>query len=656
LSRAFIVRQGEGIRRILSLAPGEVRACGFFGLLLLLVATLTTCVKRPDLQTRSAAEWEEMAAAAESQKIAESPQVAALLQKSLSNNDPMWPVDTFLRGDLYRLRKNTREARRAYRSLAEWGSNHPYKDGLGGSGLAPVALWRWIEIAESDQPVDKEEVSRLLDCRRKLQATPLAMGMFSAPLLETLPQVQEETVRGLTRLAWLAGKKNEAELLFLQYLQLARTKERTDVEDQVWQSLVKSGQASEDRLTLLVAVRLNSLGQSETAASMLREVLNSNDPDVRARASYELARLERLHGLPEPRLVSLLSQALDDASDPRLSQQILLARAAAYNLPAQGDLYVRDLRQLVTDYPNGSMADIALYQIARYYQSTGDTDGALKYFTLLQNMEANRNRFELSYYEAALALYIRGGASDTAGAAELLKKLLKERPNAELRPAALFWLGRIAEESGDTNRSRNYFNELVGEGPYDYYGVRARMHLNVGADARLALLPDQKTRAKLTEAYPAKFSDATFPAESSPYAIRLREALESGLYRESLKADQRLRLIPPLKRLEELSPEELDRSGLFSRISLLLAFRLDAQAASDLHPDKRLLIASAVGQGANDWPEAIWLCSKITGPESSGGGINRTRFTLVHPTRTCLLRSFAMQGRPTKCCQSCCME
>lgn len=570
-----------------------------------------------------------MAEATQNLDTAKSPEIGRLLQKSLASDEPMWPVDAFLRAELYRLRGDTGEARKTYRALAEWGTQDPYKDGRGGSGLSVIALWRWVEIAKDDPAVNQEEVAQILDCAHKLQPTRLARGMFSAPLLGTLPQIEEETVRGLARLAWLAGKKDEAERLFLGYLQLARTKDRDDVEEQVWQNLLATKQASEDRLTLLVATRLSVLGENETAASMFRGILPSDDPEVRAQAGYYLARLERLSGASRPVQVERLTVALQDAADPQLSQRILLARAETYNRPGTGqdtNLYVQDLQQVVSEFPDGSLANSALYQLARYYQGTGNLEEALKYFGKLQNLTANNPRFELSYYEPALALYTRSAPGDLAKAGELLQKLIKERPNSTVRLAALFWLGRFAEESGDTQQAQEYFRQIVERSPYDYYAVRARMHLNLGPKAKLMLLPDQQTNDELGAAYPAKSTDAAFPADS-PYASRLQQALQSGLYLGGMTAVERLRHLHPSDRLEDLTHEELDSSHLFSQVALLLAFREDAEAASDVHPESRLQIAAAVGQVAQDWPLAISLCYQKGQPENrEAGNQQNTRF------------------------------
>lgn len=614
------------LRRVLFIsAPHALRKSSLRWLpllMMLVLAALAGCERKTALRSRSGTEWQQLLSAAQSIPNAKSPQAAALLQTSLATNKPMWPVDSFLRAESYRLQGDTQKARALYRALAEWGAQDPYEDGWGGDGLAAMALWRWIHIATAASSVDLEEVSRLLDCAEKLQPKRLIRGVYSTPLLTSLPQLEEESVRGLARLAWLAGQKNQAERLFLDYLQLARTRDRDAVEQEIWSHLVQSGQASEDRLSLLVAIRLNALGQQETAASMFRPLRESNDSMVRAQAGYYLAVLEQLRGAPRKAVLDMLSAALEDAADPRLSQQILLQRALAYNRPGTGrdhDRFVQDLLRLIADFPGGSLVDNALYELARDSQRANDAQQALIYFGRVQLLENATDRFELSYFQAMLTLYERAAPGDAARASQLLQELIRKRPDASLRLPALFWLGRLAEDSGDAKQAQGYFQQIMEESPYDYYAIRARMHLTYPSDARRRLLPDEQATAALGSAYRAAAADVAFP-EDSPYAARLREGLQSGLFQQGLQADQQLRRLYPSRRAEELSSRELDSPGLLAPLAVLLAFRQDALAANDLHPQSRAQIALAAGRVGQDWPLAIFLCHRardVEGPVAS---------------------------------------
>ncbi len=590
-------------------------------LFVFVLATVAGCGRVGALKSRPRADWQELLGATENAQKAKSQQIDMLLSKSLANDAPMWPVDTFLRAELHRLRGEIPDARRDYRALAEWGAMDPYKDGWGGSGLTAIALWRWLQIAGTE--VDKEEVRQLLECAKKLRSARLIRGIFSAPLLAALPQVEEESGRSLARLAWLAGRRDEAERLFLDYLQVARTKERNEVENQMWEDLVKSGQASDDRLTLLVATRLTTLGQQETAATMLEKLRGSNDAEVRAQAGYHLATLQRVQGDRRQDVVDTLSKALEDAGDPRLFQQILFERSVTYNLPGKGHDDARskqDLEQLISEFPEGSLANRAMYELARRFQQAGDTEQALDYFGKLQQREHNNDRFELSYYQAALALYARAGPGELTRS-KMLLEFLGKRPNASLRLAALFWLGRLAEESGDSQQAQNYYRQIVDQSPYDYYAIRSRMHMSLGMNARLEVWPDKQTENSLSVAYHSSVKDMPAPGDS-PYANRLREGLEADLYSSSLQADGQLRHAYASQRVEDLTPEELDSSGTLSRISLLLAFRQDALAATDSHPKDRLQFAVSLG-GAQDWPLAISLCEGTSGLEGEDAKIQQ---------------------------------
>lgn len=564
---------------------------------------------RPN-HARSTAEWQQLLQATGSNQRAKSEATTKLLRRSLEVGSRMWPVDTFLQAELHRLRGENEEARIQYRSLVEWGAADPYKDGWGGSGLTAIAFWRWLQFAIGGiAKLDQEEISRMLECDQKLRSTRLVRGMYSAPLLETLPQIEEESVRGLAQLAWIAGRTDAADRLFLDYLQLARTDERNATENQIWEHLIKSRQATDDHLKLLLAKRLNTLGMNDSAALLLRSIRHSNDADVRAEAEYLLARLEIVAGVRRDLVLNNLTAALDDAADPRLFQQILLQRGLTYNRPGQGhdgDRFVEDLEKLVSEFPDGSLVNRALYELGRHFQEANDATKALAYFETLQNNDNSKNdRFELSYYQAVFTLYTRRGPGDLVRAKDLLQELLKKRPYGDLRSLALFWLGRLAEDRGDEAAASSYFRQVVNDAPYDFYAIRARMHMNLGPQARFRLWPDQTTNLDLSYRHP---SAAESFSTTSDYAGRLREALDSQLYSMSLEADEQLRHDYPSRRLENITTNELDADGTFSRISLLIALREDAQAATDVRPRERLLIAGAVGKQSRDWPQAISLC------------------------------------------------
>ena len=91
-------------------------------------------------------------------------------------DSPQWAVDTFLRGEIHRLRDEPERATGAYRSLVDWAA----ADKTGGSGLAGIALWRLLgnppAIAE-----DKEAARALLETAKQLLDKPLVKRFFADP-------------------------------------------------------------------------------------------------------------------------------------------------------------------------------------------------------------------------------------------------------------------------------------------------------------------------------------------------------------------------------------------------------------------------------------------------------------------------------------------
>lgn len=89
-----------------------------------------------------------------------------------------------------------------------------------------------------------------------------------------------------------------------------------------------------------------------------------------------------------------------------------------------------------------------------------------------------------------------------ADAAQMLREHLKTYPASEQASAALYFLGRLAQGSGDTRAARTYFNEAATEYPNVFYASIAR--------ERLAALP----AAQPAESVVAFLRTVAFPLRS----------------------------------------------------------------------------------------------------------------------------------------------
>jgi tetratricopeptide (TPR) repeat protein len=547
---------------------------------------------------------------------------AQILSSSRARGDsPMWPVVGLLTGELLRASGESARARLAYRELAEWAVNDPYRDGWGGTGLVSLALWRWTQMLGDLPNPDLDEIRTLLELTSKLKDARLPRKMSEPFILGSLPQLDEELKGHLPLLAWRSGIKTEAVVFFLSSLTTICPLKWGQSENDMVEEAVSSGLITRDRLTLLHGRCLASRGRNEEAMAHLRNALQGQDQQVRIEAALALAKLKLKSADTAEKhneALALLNIVLEEAKDADLVQAALYERALLYQRsgPLRNPEQFRNtLLELVRRFPAGKFSDDALYQLALHYEENGDLTQALLYYDKLRAFSGPNDWSNFAAFKPAMALYTRAQPGDHPKAVELLHALEARNPFGPLHFAALFWIGRIAEESGNADQARSYFERIIQEGPYDYYAVRSRMHQHLSRNAAKELWPDVETRRALQTVYQDTPHGFSLEGES-PYQLRVREALANRLYHQVFTENHRLRLLFPSQRLEDLSLRELDRTNLLTPLCLLLALRQDVLAANDAVPDpaNRIQLAGAVGLQGGDWPLTMKLITASDEP------------------------------------------
>jgi soluble lytic murein transglycosylase-like protein len=550
------------------------------------------------------------------------PDIQAVLAESgnASPKDPNWPTLTYLSGEAYLKRNDIEQARATFRELAVWAASDqpagPYKDGWGGSGLAAVAMWRWLRIIDAHGGTP-EEVEQALKVGAALRGTRLFAGMVRSGLLPALPLIEEDVARLLAHVAWKA-KRPEAARLFLDFVSIDSTGELDATDELIRQSILDQGLATPERLDLFRFRRQLSLVKTERlrqrAADRLRALWESQNapPDVRAEAGYEWANFYRQSQEQKNAVVAALTSAFELAGETgSVAEKALYRRGMVQNSvkPRRPDAFFADMTLLLTRFPRGRLADDALYQMAteHLFGAAPDPDQAFSAFEMLRALQGTNDWMDSAYFVAALGLVERGTDADLKAADQLLASYVERYPDGVFRLRSLFWRGRIAERNNDTTGARGFYQQVVDEAPYDYYGLRASMHLEGGASAAPMALPrpDSKTWARLREAYRRRGPDVELEG-STPYHDRLRAAERNGLYAKLLEIGdsfgRRFR-----NRLDNIPLQELDEQNLIPAAALLLALRQDALAARDSLPtaDNQLRLAAFVGRKISDWPTAL---------------------------------------------------
>ncbi|MCL6481567.1 MAG: lytic transglycosylase domain-containing protein [Firmicutes bacterium] len=191
-------------------------------------------------------------------------------------------------------------------------------------------------------------------------------------------------------------------------------------------------------------------------------------------------------------------------TDPELDAERLFALVQRYRQLRQPDAMVRVTEQAAEKYPNSPWTEEALF-------------GAGNWFWV----ELNRSR-AAEFYRRVVELFPRGRHAPTAHWRLAWTAYLERRPEAvsllETHLArfrgspytenALYWLGRLAEQSGELPRARAFYAALLDAYPHTYFGLQARQRQReLGAEPRgavpvLALLPAPPERPTLDEPVP----------------------------------------------------------------------------------------------------------------------------------------------------------
>jgi outer membrane protein assembly factor BamD (BamD/ComL family) len=137
---------------------------------------------------------------------------------------------------------------------------------------------------------------------------------------------------------------------------------------------------------------------------------------------------------------------------------------------------------LMDEYPRHDKAYEGLYNLAGYIANAGfarDSESLLEesrsvYQRIIQ--EGGRREVVKDAFWGYTWFQIR--TRDRQAAVGTLEDLLERFPRTGYRPGALFWIGKLRLEAGDTTGASRSLLKVVEESPYGYYGQRSLEHLD----------------------------------------------------------------------------------------------------------------------------------------------------------------------------------
>ena len=228
------------------------------------------------------------------------------------------------------------------------------------------------------------------------------------------------------------------------------------------------------------ALKLLSTGNSARARKELETIipqLGGTERDV-ARVRIGVAEYEAKENLKAEQYLASLEGLAPEADAERLSYLALAAR----RLKNHEELHA-SLEKLARQYPTSNWRLQALISDATLHLVDNEFDAYAPLYQACYEFFPNDPQAPTCHWRVTWGHYLRRRAD----AAEMLRADLKMFPGSENAPAALYFLGRLAEDAHDSGAARAWYEEIVREYPNYYYTILAKQR--VAKVARSPLSP-----------------------------------------------------------------------------------------------------------------------------------------------------------------------
>lgn len=230
------------------------------------------------------------------------------------------------------------------------------------------------------------------------------------------------------------------------------------------------------RLPLLGARAARDAGRTEEAIQLLRPLLDRSEKDpLHTEALQETGKThytaERYAAAIETfdRLVDREGEA---------GRVALLYRARSYKKMSEWRRSIEAYREYVRRYPSSGLAAEVQWEIGWRLKLLGEWEEAAEAFRLV------RERFGGSEFAGRAHLreaHCLDASGRPAEARRVLESLVGGGGGGTERDDALFWIGDLAERTGDPEGAEAAFRKVAEESPETYAGIRAAGRLGKSA-------------------------------------------------------------------------------------------------------------------------------------------------------------------------------
>jgi soluble lytic murein transglycosylase len=223
-------------------------------------------------------------------------------------------------------------------------------------------------------------------------------------------------------------------------------------------------------------------------------------------------------------------------TDPDVDAERFHALAEVYRGLQQDAEMAAAVESAVSRAPQSIWTERALMLAGNEYWVELERDQAASYYKQLEETFPDRADAVPAQWRVAWVAVLKRDPD----AAKLLAEHIRRYPDSPYVPDALYWLGRLSEQSGNTAVARSYYDELAERFPENYFEMAAEKRMRkIGKGTEgdpdvLALIPPPPRIPKLGRTIPAAAAEWQTRADAlrsiafdSSAELELRAAYEA---------------------------------------------------------------------------------------------------------------------------------
>jgi soluble lytic murein transglycosylase len=203
-------------------------------------------------------------------------------------------------------------------------------------------------------------------------------------------------------------------------------------------------------------------------------------------------------------------------ADPDVDAERFYAIANYYRDRPSESQMIAAVESTVARAPDSRWSESALFLAGNYYWVQLDRDRAASYYKRLSDNFPTAGDALPAQWRLTWAAILKRQPDASADLADHLRRF----PGSQFSPDALYWLGRLSEEAGNSALARTYYAKLLERFPQNYFAVTATKRLRAlgpgaGADADiLATIPPVPPALPLGASIPAAASSRQTRADA----------------------------------------------------------------------------------------------------------------------------------------------